>query len=380
MVVSVPLLRRAGEVVSVVLVLGGGLAGASAALELAQARIPVRLLERETGPRHKVCGEFLSVEAQRDLQRLGLDPAALGAVPIDRVRLIAGERQVEAALPFVAQGLSRKRLDEALLQCAERQGARIERGVKVTGIEDGRVSTSAGPCRSRAILLATGKHDVRGTARGGPDAGKDYVGFKMHWRLSPAQRRALGSAIELILFRGGYAGLQGISRDGANLCLIVRRNRLAQDGARWEELIAGMMGESHLARRLGDAEALFDRPLAIANLPYGYLCDHASSGPENLYRLGDQAALTAPLTGDGMAIALRSARLAVDSVKEGQTPPEYHRRLLAQAAPQVRRAMFLQRVTERPLAMHGALGLLGLWPAALGKLAGMTRLAEHRTG
>src|SRR3546814_6034100 len=76
--VSVPLLRRAGEVVSEVLVLGGGLAGASAALELAQARIPVRLLERETGPRHKVCGEFLSVEAQRDLQRLGLDPAALG--------------------------------------------------------------------------------------------------------------------------------------------------------------------------------------------------------------------------------------------------------------------------------------------------------------
>ena len=378
MVVSVPLLRRAGEVVSEVLILGGGLAGASAALELAQARVPVRLLERETGPRHKICGEFLSIEAQRDLQRLGLDPAALGAVSVDRVRLIAGERRVEAPLPFVAQGLSRKRLDETLLERAQRQGAQIERGVKVTGIEDGQVGTSAGPCRGRAILLATGKHDVRGLGRGGADAANDYVGFKMHWRLSSAQRAALGGAIELILFKGGYAGLQGISRDAANLCLIVRRNRLAKAGGRWEDLIAAIMGETHLARRLGDAEALFERPLAIANLPYGYLCDPASPRLRDLYRLGDQAALTAPLTGDGMAIALRSARLAVASVKEGLAPREYHRRLLAQAAPQVRRAMFLQRVTERPLAMRGALGLLGLWPAALGKLAEMTRLSEHR--
>lgn len=362
---------------SEVLVLGGGLAGASAALELAQARVPVRLLERDAGPQHKICGEFLSIEAGRELQRLGLDLAALGAVPIDRVRLIAGERRIEAALPFVAQGISRKRLDEALLGAAQQRGAQVERGVKVTGIGDGQVSSSAGPCCGKAILLATGKHDVRGAGRSRPGASRNYVGFKMHWRLRPAQAAALGSAIELILFEGGYAGLQRISASTANLCLIVRRERLGRDGGHWPELLAGLMRESHLERRLGDAEALFERPLTIANLPYGYLCNPASLQLEGLYRLGDQAALTAPLTGDGMAIALRSARLAAACVKEGGNPETYHRRLLAQAAPQVRRAMFLQRATERPLAMQGALGLLGLWPAALGKLAGMTRLAEQ---
>ncbi|HKT86540.1 MAG TPA: FAD-dependent oxidoreductase [Novosphingobium sp.] len=364
---------------SEVLIIGGGLAGAAAALELARAGVPVRLLERDARPQHKICGEFLSIEANGDLQRLGLDPVALGAVPIDRVRLIAGGRRIEAALPFVAHGLSRKRLDEALLEAARWHGARIERGVKATGIENGQVGSSAGPCRAQAILLATGKHDIRGLRRAGPYADKDYVGFKMHWRLDPAQRAALGSAIELILFKGGYAGLQGISRDTANLCLIVRRARLVREGGRWQELLAALMRENHLARRLAGAEALLERPLTIANLPYGYLCDPASFQPRGLYRLGDQAALTAPLTGDGMAIALRSARIAAACVKAGLGPQEYHRRLLAQAAPQVRRAMFLQRAAEHPLAMQGGLALLGLWPAALGKLAGVTRLAEQRT-
>lgn len=377
MAIPVPLLRRADEVVSNVLILGGGLAGASAALELAQTRVPVRLLEREAGPQHKICGEFLSIEAQRDLQRLGLDPADLGAVPIDVVRLISGERRIETALPFVARGLSRKRLDEALLQAALRHGAQIERGVKVTGIEDGEVRSSAGACRAAAVMLATGKHDVRGLGRSTPGGGRDYVGFKMHWRLPRTQAAELGSAIEIVLLKGGYAGLQRVSQDTANLCLIVRRSRLAQDGGRWRDLLAALMRESHLARRLGDAEALLQRPLTIANLPYGYLCDPARPTPEGLYRLGDQAALTAPLTGDGMAIALRSARLAVACVKAGAAPKEYHRRLLAQAARQVRRAMFLQGATERPLAMQGALRLLGLWPGALGRLAGLTRLAEH---
>lgn len=378
MEVPVPLLRGADEVVNEVLVVGGGLAGAAAALELARTRVPVRLLERDAGPQHKICGEFLSIEAQRDLQRLGLDPAAMGAVPIDRVRLIAGGRQVEAALPFVARGMSRKRLDETLLEHAGREGAQIERGVKVTGIEEGLVRSNAGLCHAGTILLATGKHDVRGLGRAKPRPGSDYVGFKMHWRLNTAQAAGLGSAIELVLFKGGYAGLQRVSHKTANLCLIVRRDRLAEVGGRWQDLLAVLMHESHVARRLGDAVALLERPLTIANLPYGYLCDSALPAPTGLYRLGDQAALTAPLTGDGMAIALRSARLAAACLKEGSGPREYHRRLLAQAAPQVRRAMFLQRATEHPVAMQGALGLLGLWPGALGRLAGMTRLSEQR--
>src|SRR5690606_330734 len=146
---------------------------------------------------------------------------------IDRVRLIAGSRQAEAQLPFVAQGISRRLLDETLLELASAAGVQVERGVRATAIGNDEISTSAGPCRAERILLATGKHDVRGARRTEPTTRGGYVGFKMHWRPGTRQRAAIDGAIELVLFEGGYAGLQLIAPDVLNLCLIVRQARLA---------------------------------------------------------------------------------------------------------------------------------------------------------
>lgn len=382
MVVPVSLLCRADEVVKEVLILGGGLAGASAALRLARAGIPVQLLERETGPHHKICGEFLSIEAQQDLAQIGVCPVTLGAVPIDRVRVIRGSQRIEAALPFVAQGVSRKRLDEALLEAAHRAGAEVQRGVRVNGLLDGEVHTSAGSLRAARLFMATGKHDVRGMRRSPSDArpstGNDYVGFKMHWRIGPRVRADIGDAIELVLFDGGYAGLQCVAGTILNLCLIVRRARLAEYGGNWDGLLAALLREPHIASRIGDAEPLFTRPLTIANLPYGFVFDPAETMPDGIFRLGDQAALTAPLTGDGMAIALRSSALAVAALQAGTGAAEYHRMVREHVRPQIRRAMFFQGIARMPVASRLALGVLGLWPTLLGKIAGVTRLDDWR--
>ena len=75
-----------------IVVIGGGLAGAAAATHLARAGHDVLLLERTTGPHDKVCGEFLSYEAQEELEDLGVDLRALGAVPIGSVRVQRGGR------------------------------------------------------------------------------------------------------------------------------------------------------------------------------------------------------------------------------------------------------------------------------------------------
>jgi len=351
------------------LVLGGGLAGAGAASLLAAAGRPVRLLEREPGPHHKVCGEFLSVEAQRDLERIGLDIARLGPVPIGGVRLVSGEREAESALPFTALGLSRKLLDEALLDHAATLGAQIERGVRITQVNDGRVATSHGDSLSDTILLATGKHDVRGASHKAPRGGDGYVGFKMHYRAGARTRRELAGMIELVVFKGGYAGMQLVATDVMNLCLIVRRARLA-DAGDWERLLLALMDEPGMRRRLEDAEALFDKPLAISGLPYGHVCKDA----DGLYRLGDQAAMTASLTGDGMAIALRSAVAASEAVLSGTPPELFQRHFSKEVTGQISRAMLLQRAAEAPPLLALALPILKLWPRLLGHAAAMTRL------
>ena len=84
------------------LIVGGGPAGAALAALLARAGRRVILIEREAGPHDKVCGEFVSGEAAAYLHALGLDPAGLGAVAIDTVRLAARGASAEAALPFPA--------------------------------------------------------------------------------------------------------------------------------------------------------------------------------------------------------------------------------------------------------------------------------------
>ena len=364
-----------------IVVIGGGVAGGAAAALLARAGQAVTLLEREREPHEKVCGEFVSVEAGRDLVRLGLDPASLGAVPIDRVRIHSGRRSIEAALPFVAHGLGRRVLDEALLETAARAGARIERGVRANGL-NGRtnhasVVTSAGELDAGHILLATGKHDLRGLPRPAPQ-GDGYVGFKMHWRLPHRAAADLGSAVELVLFDIGYAGLQRIDATRANLCLVVRQNALDALGGGWSGVLERLMEEPVLASRLGDAEPLFARPLAIAKLPYGFVHHPGPEDPPEVWRLGDQAAATASLTGDGIAIALRSAHLAADALLQGATGPCFHRALQSQVGGQVRRAMRLQRLIERPWATSLGMAIGQALPGLLTRAAASTRLPPAR--
>ncbi len=365
---------RVGET----LIIGGGLSGGAAATLLARGGVPVRVLEREAAPHDKICGEFLSVEAGRDLAALGLDPVRLGAVTIDRVRLVMRGRETEARLPFVAHGLSRRVLDEALLETAANAGARIERGVRVSAIDDGTVQTAAGEHRPARLLVATGKHALRGAGRPGGSAASRYVGFKMHWRLGHAAARRLDGVIELLPFAGGYAGAQLVAPGLANLCLIVRRERLAAIGGTWDALLATLLCDGEFARRFADAEPAFARPLTIANLPYGHLGPRADEGDDALFRLGDQAAMTASLTGDGMAGALLSGRLAAQCILDGGGATRYHATYRYAVQRQVRRAMLLQRITELPLAMRIGGAVIGLRPRLLGMLAAATRLPAWR--
>ncbi|MGL6043127.1 MAG: NAD(P)/FAD-dependent oxidoreductase, partial [Sandaracinobacteroides sp.] len=145
------------------LVVGGGLAGPAAAIWLAEAGLQVTLWEKERMAHHKICGEFLSWEAQARLRDLGIDLDALGAHVIDRVRLVTARRAAVGKLGFTARSLTRRVLDCALLERAERAGVKVERGVAAREVlPDGSVSAAHGSFRPDQLLLATGKHKLRG--------------------------------------------------------------------------------------------------------------------------------------------------------------------------------------------------------------------------
>ncbi|HXR40315.1 MAG TPA: FAD-dependent monooxygenase [Terracidiphilus sp.] len=359
------------------LVIGGGLAGSMVAIRLAAAGREVVLLERECTAHHKVCGEFLSREAVEYLDQAGVNPLDLGAKRIHFVRFTSGRRIVEAALPFPALSLSRWVLDEAMLQRAAQAGCRVERGAQVEslaardGVWRAELRGDESWCAAQ-VFLATGKHDLRGWERK-PGRHGDLIGFKMHWRLAPAQTAALRAYIELFLFPGGYGGLSLVEEDVANFCFVVCRATLRAKGG-WTKLLAAIRHENpHIAGRLEAASPLWERPLAVSSIPYG----HLAGRPCGLWCVGDQAAVIPSFTGDGTAIALHSGALAAQMVLAGQSAEQYHQALCAHLARSISLATALSRAmvsgVGRMLAPIG----LSLFPGAMQWIAQSTRVPEN---
>ncbi len=346
-----------------VVIAGGGLAGAAAAIGLAQAGREAVVLERSIGPSDKICGDFLSAEAQHYLNALGVDPVAMGGHVITHVRLVRAAEIVQSALPFRAVSLSRRVLDEALLERAAACGADVRRGEIVT------------ESTPNIRFLATGKHDVRTHRRTLQAPPEELVGFKIYLRLAPQEQNNLSCAVEVILFRNGYAGLQLVEGGRANLCLLIHRDRLAACGGTWPALLDDLQRESpHLRQRLEGAEALLARPLTIARVPYGFI--HQPDDRDTLFRLGDQACVIPSFSGDGMSMALHSAALAVRCHLGGVSPAEYHRRLRRDVTGPIGRAVTLYRFGRWGLGQSVLIQALRRWPDLMRLAASATRVAE----
>ncbi len=345
------------------IVLGAGPAGSVAALLLARAGEQPLLLDRSETVGDAICGGFLSWRTAGSLRELGLDPAALGAHPVGRLRLFAGETRAEASLPAASFGLSRRAFDTALRDRAIESGARLEID-RAREVGPGRILGERHEWHSPAIFLATGKHDVRGEAR---PRHSDDPALGVRVRLPASHRLAadIGDAIELHLFEGGYAGIV-LQEDGsANVCLALRKSLLARAGGEPWAMIGELAERNpHFANRLAGAPN--GLPVdTIGSVPYGWIARRSEPG---LFRLGDQAAVIPSLAGEGMAIALASARDATRAYLSGRGAPRYQADFARRAARPVRAAQLVWTLSE---TRAGAIAITRLTR----HLPGLTRLA-----
>lgn len=353
------------------LIVGGGPAGAVAALALARAGAPHLLLERTRETGDALCGGFLSWRTLATLARLGIEPPG---ERITRVRLFADERSVEAALPRAALGISRRSLDALLLGTAERAGAAVERGVAVRAADRQAVRLADGAeLTADALFLATGKHELRGLARPFEPGADPTIGLRVRLPATPTLRRLSGGAIELHLFDGGYAGLCCHEDGSGNLCMAVRRSRLHAAGspaALLAELASELprLGERLAASSPGAADA-------VANVPYGW---RATSGTAGLFRLGDQAAVIPSLAGEGMGIAIASGAAAASAYLDGgpAASVRYQRDFARATRLPVGVATAAWHLAERPALAAPALALASLQPAFIDVLARLTRIGD----
>jgi flavin-dependent dehydrogenase len=289
---------------------------------------------------------------------------------------VDGDDSVETPLPFEGWSLSRLRLDTALRDGAAAAGADLRLGTPVRQVRDGAVLMSGGgTLPAGPVVLATGKHDLRGHGRS-MRGGRRMVGFKLHLRPAAAQAAALAGSIELHLFDGGYAGLQPVEDGAANLSLVIEEQAFLTAGSSFEGVLEALAPTgSALAARLANHAALWRRPLAVAGIPYGFRVWRGPPGPAWLWSVGDQATVIPSFTGDGIALSLHSAELAAETLLGGGSPRRYVRTLGRHVARPMAVAALLDALLAAPRARRAAFGAARRAPGLLRLCPRLTRNA-----
>lgn len=292
-------------------IIGGGLAGLSLSILLAKQGWSVALFEKHRYPFHRVCGEYISLEAKPFLERLGLVISEAEHPHIHRLQVTAASGvQVNRPLDLGGFGISRYELDHRLSLIAIDAGVAIlyER-VEDVQVADNRfcVKTnktsyschvSVGSFGKRSNLDIKFKRPFIQSKKKGLN---NYLGIKYHIRYNHPK-----DLIALHNFRNGYCGISAIEDDKYCLCYLTAANNLSDNGndiATMEKNV--LYKNKQLQQIFSNAEFLYNEPLVISQISFAGKTQHVAGIP----LCGDAAGLITPLCGNGMSMALKASCL-----------------------------------------------------------------------
>jgi flavin-dependent dehydrogenase len=307
-----------------VIIAGGGLAGLALSIQLARSGYSVALLEKETYPYHKVCGEYISLESWNFLEDLGL-PLSDWNLPVIRQLLVSAPdgNSITQELPLGGFGISRHKLDAAMAGIARSEGVELRESVKVTDIRfEGSlftVQTSDGVLFSKTACAAYGKRsnlDIRwrrAFTQKKSDRLNNYVGVKYHVRTDIPP-----DVIALHNFRDGYCGISRIEDEKCCLCYITTARNLRESGNSIPEMERMILRQNPFLEKIfSSANFLFPQPVTISQISY----ERRTRVEDHILFIGDAAGMIPPLAGNGMSMALHGSKIAyrcIDAFLKGQ--------------------------------------------------------------
>ncbi len=319
-----------------ILIVGGGVAGASLAIRLAKKGLEVLVVEKDKFPRHKLCGEFVSPECLLHFESLGV---------LDSMQEIEGESIRETrffsengngvSVPSEwfyngeqgALGISRSEMDFRLLQKASECGAEVLENSRFIGIsiENEQIRAVAVKnnlgemtrIKAKLIIDATGRARVLGKCvekewNIKPRKSKiKHVAFKSHFKNVKLQR----GICEIYFFRGGYGGLNFVENGVANHCFLIDSSVVREFNGDADQILEKVVFQNKQAfEALKNARREFDW-LAVSVEKFGR---QPISDIRNLVAIGDAEAFIDPFTGSGMLMALESSGILANAITRTQ--------------------------------------------------------------
>jgi flavin-dependent dehydrogenase len=294
-----------------VLIIGGGLAGLTAAIHLSQKNLKVTLIEKSAYPRHKVCGEYISNEILPYLRSIGVDVCALNPTKISKFEFTTTTgKTTKAELPLGGFGISRYALDDFLYQKALANNCTIikENVIDVSFNNDiFNITTPNQILTAKIVLGAFGK-------RSNVDQvlDRNFFNKKSPWLAVKAHYSGDldNDLVTLHNFNGGYCGVSKVENNIINICYLADYSTFKQYKNIEDYQQNVLCKNKHLKSIFENSELLFDKPLTISQISF----DKKHPVENHIIMIGDTAGLIHPLCGNGMAMAIHSAKIASELI------------------------------------------------------------------
>ncbi len=349
-------------------IIGGGLAGLSLSILLARKKFNITVIEKGSYPKHKVCGEYISMESYAFLENLGLDLKKNDFPHISELVLTSQDGKV--AKTKIAQkggiGISRYFLDEALSKLAQQEGVEILSDCKATDIvkvdKTFEIKTNQSQhLTAKLVVGAYGRLSNFITNNNGTVRKNTFVGIKYHVNQGPAD-----SIIEMHQFEGGYCGISKVEKDAYCLCYLVKSDLLRLNNNNIEELEKQVLAKNKLLKKRLAAKRL--TPVVVtSNFNF-------SIPPTNndWITIGDASGFIPPIAGNGMSLAFRSANELVAPITDYLHEKISYRQLVKQQQfyvnrylkKRIKKGVFLQHLllTKNKLLRLSLITILGITP------------------
>jgi flavin-dependent dehydrogenase len=324
-----------------IIIAGGGLAGLIAAIRLARKGFDCTLIEKKSYPFHRVCGEYISNETADFLNREGLYPHAFHPPEISQLQLssVNGKSTI-IPLGLGGFGISRFTFDNFLFNLGRQAGVTFLLNTEIDSIQRAdhfTITTAEKELSAEIVIGAFGKRsriDAQ-LSRSFIKKRSPYVGIKYHAKTNHPDK-----VIALHNFRGGYCGVSNVENGKTNICYLSHRDNLKKSGS-IDALEKTVLFENpHLKKIFTEADFLFKKPEVINEISF------ETKEPifNHILMAGDAAGMIAPLCGNGMAMAIHSARILSDLIIEYGNDKGFSHERLEQAYANAWRRTFSKRL------------------------------------
>ncbi len=296
------------EIKSKIVIVGAGLAGLTAAIHLSKLGYSVIIIEKNSFPKHKVCGEYISNEVLPYIQWLGIDVESLSPSNIDSLHFSTRNgKSIKAKLPMGGFGLSRYAFDLLLYQKAvENQCEVLQETVDSIDFKDDKFSVYLANntiITADFVLGAFGKRSNLDQK-----LSRTFIQKKSPWLAVKGHFKAdlPSNLVGLHHFDGGYCGVSKVESDVVNICYLASFKTFKKFEGIPDYESSVLSKNPFLNEIFEKAKPIFDKPLTISQISF----DKKNPVEQHILMIGDSAGLIHPLCGNGMAMAIKSAQIA----------------------------------------------------------------------